>query len=152
MLDVLGNFTDWHQERRPVTSDMIRAPRTIFDQLVDSFVPHRTPAAETDDTQAMPPIEVLFARSEEASAFLKALAHEGRLMILCSLVHGEKSVTELENLLNSRQAAVSQQLARLRLEGIVSARRDGKTIYYSLRDPKVQEMIALLYKMFCLPA
>lgn len=97
----------------------------------------------------MPSLNPLFSQAEDAAAFLKAMAHEGRLMILCSLVHGEKSVTELENLLNSRQAAVSQQLARLRAEGIVSARRDGKAIYYSLRDPKAQQMIGLLYNMFC---
>ncbi|HSF62942.1 MAG TPA: metalloregulator ArsR/SmtB family transcription factor [Paracoccaceae bacterium] len=89
------------------------------------------------------------ARAQEAAAFLKALSHEGRLMILCHLSSGEKSVTELEQLLDSRQAAVSQQLARLRLEGLVSARRDGKTIYYSIQDPKVGRTIALVYDMFC---
>ena len=79
-----------------------------------------------------------------AAAFLKALAHEGRLKILCHLIDGEKSVTELETLLASRQAAVSQQLARLRLEGLVRARRDGKVIYYSLCDPRTARMIGLL--------
>lgn len=91
-------------------------------------------------------------RAQEASAFLKALAHEGRLMILCHLSSGEKSVTELENLLSSRQAAVSQQLARLRLEGLVSCRRDGKAIYYSLSDPKAARLIGTLYDLFCSPA
>ena len=70
-------------------------------------------------------------------------------MILCHLSSGPKSVTELENLLASRQAAVSQQLARLRLEGLVSAQRDGKAIYYSLHDPKVIRAVALVYDMFC---
>ena len=88
----------------------------------------------------------------EAAAFLKALAHEGRLLILCHLGQGEKSVTELEHLLGSRQAAVSQQLARLRLEGLVTCRRDGKAIYYSLGDPRVQRTIGVLYEMFCDPA
>lgn len=138
-----------------MASDAIMVKSTMFDQLVNSFVtdknPEVAPSRGSADAQDTAPIDLLFSQAENASAFLKAFAHEGRLMILCSLVHGEKSVTELENLLNSRQAAVSQQLARLRLEGIVSARRDGKTIYYSLRDPKVQEMIAVLYKMFCLP-
>lgn len=90
-------------------------------------------------------------RAQEASAFLKALAHEGRLMILCHLSSGEKSVTELENLLSSRQAAVSQQLARLRLEGLVATRREGKAIYYSIQDPKVLRTISLVYDMFCKP-
>lgn len=89
------------------------------------------------------------AQAQAASNFLKALAHEGRLMILCHLSSGEKSVTELEQLLSSRQAAVSQQLARLRLEGIVSCRREGKAIYYSLEDPRAARMIALVYEMFC---
>ena len=73
-------------------------------------------------------------------------------MIMCHLISGEKSVTELEQLLASRQAAVSQQLARLRLEGLVHARRDGKSIHYSIRDPKVQQMVGLLHQMFCQPA
>ncbi len=92
---------------------------------------------------------VMMARAETAAAFLKALSHEGRLMILCYLSSGEKSVTELEQLLSSRQAAVSQQLARLRLEGLVSARRDGKAIYYSLSEPRAERLIGVLYDMFC---
>ena len=91
----------------------------------------------------------MVSKAEEAANFLKALSHEGRLMILCHLTTGEKSVTELENLLDSRQAAVSQQLARLRLEGLVSCRRDGKAIYYSLSDPKARRMLDLVYEMFC---
>lgn len=91
-------------------------------------------------------------QAQAASAFLKALAHEGRLMILCHLSTGEKSVSELETLLQSRQAAVSQQLARLRLEGIVTCRREGKTIYYALHDQKAERLIALVYDMFCAQA
>lgn len=87
--------------------------------------------------------------AEAASGFLKALAHEGRLMILCHLATGEKSVTELELLLSSRQAAVSQQLARLRHEGLVNARRDGKAIYYSLADERSEKIIGVLYDIFC---
>lgn len=93
----------------------------------------------------------MMERAQDASNFLKALAHEGRLMILCHLSSGERSVTELETLLSSRQAAVSQQLARLRLEGLVSCRRDGKTIFYSLSDPKAARVIELVYDMFCNP-
>jgi ArsR family transcriptional regulator len=89
--------------------------------------------------------------AREAAAFLKALAHEGRLMILCHLSGGEKSVTALEQLLDSRQAAVSQQLARLRMEGLVDNRRDGKTIYYRIANPRVAQMIATVHEMFCAP-
>lgn len=84
-----------------------------------------------------------------ATNFLKAIGHEGRLMILCHLATGEKSVTELEDLLSARQAAVSQQLGRLRLEGLVRPRRDGKTIYYSLTDDRCRRMMALVYDLFC---
>ncbi len=84
-----------------------------------------------------------------AANFLKALGHEGRLMILCHLVTGEKSVTELEELLSSRQSAVSQQLTRLRLEGFVTPRRDGKTIYYSLTDDRPKQIMEIVYDLFC---
>lgn len=93
----------------------------------------------------------LAPNAEEAAAFLKALGHQGRLMILCHLNGGERSVTELEQLLSLRQAAVSQQLSRLRMEGLVKTRRDGKTIYYSLADQKAERVIALLYDLFCEP-
>ena len=87
-------------------------------------------------------------RAVEAAALLKALAHDGRMMILCHLADGEKTVSELESLLESRQAAVSQQLARLRAEGIVSCRREGKSRVYSVSDPRAAEIIALLCAMF----
>lgn len=110
------------------------------------------PQAQLDETGkliAAIAADEMLANAGDASEFLKALAHEGRLMILCHLASGEKSVTELERLLASRQAAVSQQLARLRLEGIVAHRREGKTIHYSIKDPRAARMILLVYEMFC---
>jgi DNA-binding transcriptional ArsR family regulator len=94
-------------------------------------------------------IDLMADSAREASEFLKALAHESRLMILCNLLEGEKSVGELEAFLSLRQSTVSQQLARLRLEGLVAARRDGKTIYYSIADEKVRAVIGVLYTTFC---
>ena len=94
-------------------------------------------------------IDQMTQNAEAAAAFLKAISHEGRLMILCHLATGEKSVTELENLLGARQAAVSQQLSRLRSEGLVAPRRDGKTIYYSLADERSIRIMGVLYEMFC---
>jgi len=94
-------------------------------------------------------IDEMMENARKATNFLKALSHEGRLLILCHLASGEKSVTELENRLSARQAAVSQQLARLRLEGLVTFRRDGKAIYYSLQDHKAKRMIEVVYDMFC---
>lgn len=90
--------------------------------------------------------------ANEAANFLKAISHEGRLMILCHLASGEKTVTELEELLDSRQAAVSQQLARLRLEGLVTPRRQGKAIHYRLTDDRSRQVIDLIYDLFCKPA
>lgn len=84
-----------------------------------------------------------------ASNFMKAISHEGRLMILCHLVTGEKTVTELEDLLSARQAAVSQQLSRLRLEGLVIPRRDGKAIYYRLADDRPRRILEVVYELFC---
>lgn len=106
-------------------------------------------AAAADGLGAALDFSDMMDNARDASAFLKALAHEGRLMILCHLVNGEKSVTELEQLLDSRQAAVSQQLARLRLEGLVDNRRDGKAIYYRIADQRVEQMVTMIHDMFC---
>jgi len=95
--------------------------------------------------------EKLMQQARKASEFLKALSHENRLLILCMLVAGEKSVSELERSLELPQAAVSQQLARLRFDRLVTTRRDGRTIYYSIADPDVTRVIATLYELFCAP-
>lgn len=102
-----------------------------------------------DNTLDDDALDAMMDNARNATNFLKALAHEGRLMILCHLASGEKSVTELEELLSSRQAAVSQQLARLRLEGLVDYRRDGKAIYYRLEDDRARAMIETVYDLFC---
>jgi ArsR family transcriptional regulator len=94
-------------------------------------------------------LDAMLDNATAATNFLKAIGHEGRLMILCHLATGEKSVTELEELLSARQAAVSQQLGRLRLEGLVAPRREGKTIYYSLTDERCKRIIPVLYDLFC---
>ena len=120
--------------------------------MPDKLAQSRPPLDAEDDTRdPAPTFDDMLTQAQAAAAFLKALSHEGRLMILCHLQSGEKSVTELECLLASRQAAVSQQLARLRIEGLVSARRDGKTVFYSLGDPKVTTVINMLYEAFCKP-
>ena len=87
--------------------------------------------------------------ARDASAFLKALAHESRLSILCLLSEGEKSVGDLEMLLGKRQSTVSQQLARLRLDGLVESRRDGKSIYYRLASDDVRAILQAVHAVFC---
>lgn len=94
----------------------------------------------------------LAARADEArriSELLKLLGHENRLLILCALAEGERSVSELETILAMSQAAVSQQLARLRSSGLVTTRRSGRMIYYSLRQEAVVPAIGQLYDVFC---
>lgn len=87
--------------------------------------------------------------AKRASDFLKALAHENRLMILCILAEGEKSVGELEDILFLRQPTVSQQLARLRADGLVTTRRNGKAIYYNLASDEARAIIGAVYDVFC---
>ena len=94
-------------------------------------------------------LDTLVANARQASEFLKALAHEARLMTLCLLIDGEKSVTEIEHSLQLRQPAVSQQLARLRSDELVEARRDGKNMYYSLARTEAREVIEALHRAFC---
>jgi len=94
-------------------------------------------------------LDRMVENAKRASDFLKALAHESRLMILCILAEGEKSVSELEDLLNLRQPTVSQQLARLRADGLVSTRRDGKAIYYKLASEEARIIIGAIYDVFC---
>jgi DNA-binding transcriptional ArsR family regulator len=99
--------------------------------------------------ETSPEIDRIMRKAREASDFLKALSHETRLLLLCLLAERERSVTELENILSLRQPTVSQQLARLRLDGLVATRREGKTIHYRIADSNVRPLIALIYDMFC---
>ena len=96
-------------------------------------------------------LDTMIENASKAAAFLKALSHEARLVILCLLVDGEKSVTEIEQMLRLRQPAVSQQLARLRADELVETRRDGKSVYYSLARPEVRDIIIALHAAFCPP-
>jgi ArsR family transcriptional regulator, virulence genes transcriptional regulator len=94
-------------------------------------------------------ISKMQASAATATGFLKTLANEHRLLILCQLVEGEKSVGELERHLRLRQPHLSQHLARLRQDGLVRTRRDSRTIFYDLRSREAAEVIDLLYKLFC---
>jgi DNA-binding transcriptional ArsR family regulator len=85
----------------------------------------------------------------EAESFLKALSNRHRLMILCELNRGELSVGDLQDRIGLSQSALSQHLARLREDHLVKTRRDAQTIYYSLASADAEQMISLLYKLFC---
>jgi len=96
-------------------------------------------------------IAELMAQARKASEMLKALSHETRLLILCLLSEGEKSVSEIEEIVSLPQATVSQQLARLRFDRIVTTRREGRLIYYRIADSDVSSVIESLYDLFCEP-
>ncbi len=109
-------------------------------------------AAKVKAKDAMPEdIAALMASAERASGFLKALANEKRLMLLCLLANGDKAVFELKDALDMQQSAVSQQLARLRADDLVTFKRQGKTIRYALASNAVRRTIGLLYELYCTP-
>jgi len=84
-----------------------------------------------------------------AGALLKALANPDRLLLLCQLTQGEQRVGELESVLDLRQPSLSQQLGVLRQEGLVTTRRDGKQIYYSIASQEALAVLQLLYRLYC---
>ncbi len=94
-------------------------------------------------------IQDLEANSEAAAEFLKALANRHRLMILCELHNGERSVSALEAVVPLSQSALSQHLAKLREGGFVATRREAQTIHYSLADARVGRLIGVLHDLFC---
>lgn len=91
----------------------------------------------------------MIAVVDRASSFLKALSGRSRFLLLCHLLDGEKSVGELARLTEARDTAVSQQLALLRREGMVAARRDGQMIFYSLASDEARQMLEAMYGLFC---
>ena len=94
----------------------------------------------------------LTLRSQEVADLLKVMSNSHRLLILCELNKGERSVTALEAVVPLSQSALSQHLARLRECGVVTTRREAQTIYYSLADPRVTRLMGTLYDLFCAPA
>ena len=88
--------------------------------------------------------------AESAAALLKAMANPSRLLVLCHLsVSGELAVGELGNRIGLGQSALSQHLARLREEGLVTTRKDSQSVFYRLCDPRAEQMLALLHQLFC---
>ncbi len=94
-------------------------------------------------------LEVLQENARQASTLLKAMSNQHRLMILCQLVRGEKSVGALEKIVGLSQSALSQHLARLRRDGLVKTRREAQTIHYSLDGTEARAVIETLYDFYC---
>jgi DNA-binding transcriptional ArsR family regulator len=91
----------------------------------------------------------LQARAQRATGLLKAMSNPVRLLVLCQLAESEKSVGELERVVDVSQSALSQHLALLRSRGLVNSRRAGQTIYYSLSGSEAPALLAALYQVFC---
>lgn len=94
-------------------------------------------------------IQELEQNSEQAAGFLKLLASGPRLLILCQLIEGEQNVGTLAEKTGLRMTTVSQHMALMRAQNIVTTRRDGTTIYYSLASAIVEDVLAVLHKGFC---
>jgi DNA-binding transcriptional ArsR family regulator len=119
------------------------------DSKPDQFDDGQAGGEQAGSAAVSPEVTRIMNSARTASDYLKAVAHENRLLILCLLAEGERSVTEMEEILSLRQTAVSQQLARLRLDNLVTSRRDGKSVYYSLANPQTKLLLDALYTMYC---
>ncbi|WP_092293640.1 metalloregulator ArsR/SmtB family transcription factor [Bradyrhizobium sp. Ghvi] len=95
--------------------------------------------------------DIMERAADQASELLKALANRHRLLIICQLIDGERSVGELAEFLDLRDSTVSQHLALLRKDGLVSARREAQTIFYSIASEPAREVLKTLYQAFCAP-
>ncbi|BBC02772.1 DNA-binding transcriptional ArsR family regulator [Bradyrhizobium japonicum] len=96
-------------------------------------------------------IDIMQSAADRASDLLKALSNRHRLLIICQLVDGERSVGELAEFLDLRDSTVSQHLALLRKDGLVSARRDGQSIFYSIASDPARKVLEALYEVYCAP-
>lgn len=103
----------------------------------------------SDLQELRPAIAALEERAAEATAFLKKLANQDRLMIVCTLIGGERSVRDLEETLGLRQPSLSQQLGELRQAGMIEGRKEGKQMFYHLADDRVCQVVGTLYNIFC---
>jgi len=97
----------------------------------------------------IPPAQDMLAHASDAANLMKALGNESRLMILCLLTEGERSVSDLNKIIPLSQSALSQQLARLRQQGLVRTRRESQTIFYALADGPADRVIHLLHDIYC---
>lgn len=94
-------------------------------------------------------IEAMQRHADEAVAVLKALGSTNRLMLLCQMLEGERSVNELADALGLAQSVVSQHLSLLRRDGLVAGRRDGQSIYYAISDERVHALMDRLFELYC---
>jgi DNA-binding transcriptional ArsR family regulator len=103
----------------------------------------------SETNEAVTDLELIQGNAKRASTLLKAMSNQHRLLILCQLVPGEKCVGELEKIVGLSQSALSQHLARLRRDDLVSTRREAQTIHYSLAGEEASAVIETLYGLYC---
>jgi DNA-binding transcriptional ArsR family regulator len=103
----------------------------------------------SEHASKVPPAADMQDYAADAAGLMKALGNESRLMILCVLAEGERSVSDLNTIVPLSQSALSQQLARLRQQGLVKTRRESQTIYYSLEHGPADRVISLLHDIYC---
>ncbi len=96
-------------------------------------------------------IDAVKSNAGEAADFLKSMANDRRLVVLCELLQGERTVGELEAVADLSQSALSQHLAKLREAGLVKTRRQAQTVHYSLADSGVRRLIGVLHDLYCRP-
>jgi DNA-binding transcriptional ArsR family regulator len=97
------------------------------------------------------PIKSLESKADEVAATLAAMANPKRLLVMCTLLAGEKSVGDLADIVHLSPAALSQHLGKMRALRLVATRRDGQTIFYSLASPQVRALLETLYRVYCVP-
>ena len=97
-------------------------------------------------------VDAMKKQAGKAHRLLASMANEKRLLILCQLIDGERSVNEIAELLGARQSTISQHLALLRKDGFVAARREGQTQFYALKGDDARSVIETLYTLYCVPA
>ncbi len=95
------------------------------------------------------PPEEMTEHAGEVAEVLKSIANANRLMILCSLVEGEKQVSVINEQVPLSQSALSQHLARLRREKTVTTRKEGQTVFYRIADPRIVELMSHIYQLYC---
>lgn len=110
---------------------------------IDSAMPKSSRDADMD---------LLKRKADEAALMLSSMANAKRLLVLCHLVDGERSVGDLAEIVGLSPAALSQHLAKMRALNLVATRREAQTIYYSLASVEVREVLQTLYKIYCAPA
>ncbi len=105
--------------------------------------------SDKNKTLGSPTMEQMREHAPTAAKLMNALGNESRLMILCTLARAEHSVGELNSVVPLSQSALSQQLARLRQQGLVATRRESQTIHYRLADGPARQIIELLHELYC---